>query len=96
MQNDTISRSALVAELENFKVTAGDPVIRLIIDRVIGIVKEHPAAEVNAADEKRQKVKDCWNCANSDRPSYEWPCTACTVCRDESPSKWEAAPNEAV
>lgn len=39
MQNDTISRSALVAELEAFKMSMGDPVIRFIVDRVIELVK---------------------------------------------------------
>lgn len=42
MQNDTISRSDLVAELESFKVAAGDPVLRVLVDRVIGIVKAQP------------------------------------------------------
>mgnify|MGYP007111760930 CR=1 FL=1 len=37
--DDLISRSALVAELESFKVVTGDPVIRVIVDRIIGIVR---------------------------------------------------------
>ena len=43
--DDLISRSALISDLENRKVTTGDPVIRLIFDRLIGIVKDQPAAE---------------------------------------------------
>ena len=39
MQNDTISRSALVAELECYKMSLGDIVLRFIVDRVIEIVK---------------------------------------------------------
>ena len=44
--NDNISRSALIADLESYKVATGDVVIRVIIDRIIGIVKEQPAVEV--------------------------------------------------
>lgn len=46
MQNDTISRSALVAELEAFKMSMGDPVIRFIVDRVIELVKAQSGVEV--------------------------------------------------
>ena len=36
--------------------------------------------------------KDCSNCKNSGRPSYDWPCTACGVSfLGNSPSKWEPA-----
>jgi hypothetical protein len=45
MQNDIISRSALIAELEAFKMPMGDVVLRFIVDRVIGIVKGHPGVE---------------------------------------------------
>ena len=38
--NDTISRSALIAELEAFKMSLGDVVLRFVVDRVIGVVKE--------------------------------------------------------
>lgn len=48
MQNDTISRSALVAELEAFKMSLGDVVLRLIVDRVIEIVKAHKAVASDA------------------------------------------------
>ena len=40
MQNDMISRSALVAELEAFKMSLGDIVLRFVVDRVIDVVKE--------------------------------------------------------
>lgn len=43
MNEDTISRSALIADLENRKVTAGDPVIRFLFDRLIDIVKDQPS-----------------------------------------------------
>lgn len=42
--DDLISRSALISDLEDRKVTTGDPVIRLIFDRLIDIVKDQPAA----------------------------------------------------
>ena len=34
--------------------------------------------------------KNCDNCINSGRPSYEWPCTACTTAYGSAPSKWES------
>lgn len=43
--NDLISRSALITELENRKTITGDPVIRVIFDRLIDIVKGQPAVE---------------------------------------------------
>ena len=46
--NDLISRSALIAEMENRKAITGDPVIRVIFDRLIDIVKGQPAAEARA------------------------------------------------
>ena len=33
--------------------------------------------------------KNCDNCVNSGRPSYEWPCTACISAYGSDPSKWE-------
>lgn len=34
--------------------------------------------------------KNCDNCINSGRPSYEWPCTDCTTAYGSAPSKWES------
>ena len=45
MKDDMISRSGLIAELESFKVVTGDPVIRVIVDRIIGVVKDQPEAK---------------------------------------------------
>lgn len=39
MNNDIISRSALIAELEAFKMSMGDIVLRYIVDRVIELVR---------------------------------------------------------
>ena len=33
--------------------------------------------------------KDCGNCFYSGRPSYEYPCSACTSSYDNPPTKWE-------
>lgn len=37
--DDLISRSALIAELEAFKMSMNDIVLRFIVDRVIELVK---------------------------------------------------------
>lgn len=39
---DNISRSELIAQLESYKAATGDVVIRVIVDRIIGIIKEQP------------------------------------------------------
>ena len=44
--DDLISRSALIAELEAYKMSMADIVLRFLIDRIIGIIKALPAAEV--------------------------------------------------
>ena len=44
--NDLISRSALIAELECFKMSLADVVLRFLVNRVIEIVKAFHVAEV--------------------------------------------------
>jgi hypothetical protein len=44
--DDLISRSELIAQLQAFKMSMGDIVLRFVVDRVIERVKEQPAAEV--------------------------------------------------
>lgn len=44
--DDLISRSALIAELEAFKMSMGDIVLRFVVDRVIDLVKNQPAATI--------------------------------------------------
>ena len=34
-------------------------------------------------------VKNCDNCTYSGRPSYDYPCTACTSAYGSAPTKWE-------
>lgn len=46
MQNDIISRSALVADLKCFKAFLGDVVLGFVVDRVIERVEAQPAVEV--------------------------------------------------
>lgn len=46
MQNDTISRSALVADLERYKELIANPVLRFLMDQVIERVKAQPGVEV--------------------------------------------------
>ena len=43
--NDLISRSALIAELESFKVSLADVVLRFLVNRVIEIVKAFHVSE---------------------------------------------------
>lgn len=45
MENDMISRSALIAELEGFKLSLGDIFFRMIVDRVIERIREQPFAD---------------------------------------------------
>lgn len=43
-KSDLISRSELIAQLENFKISIGDVILRFVVDRIIEIVKNLPAA----------------------------------------------------
>ena len=49
--DDLISRSALVAELQAFKMSMGDVILGFVVDRVIERVKDQSAA-----------VTSCQNC----------------------------------
>lgn len=44
--NDLISRTALIAELEAFKMSLGDFVLGWVVDRVIERVKQQPTANM--------------------------------------------------
>ena len=48
MQNDLISRSRLIAELEAFKISLRDIVFGWVIDRVIELIRQQPTAEGRA------------------------------------------------
>ena len=43
---DLINRTELLAQLECFKMSLGDVILRLIVDRAIDVVKQQPAAKV--------------------------------------------------
>lgn len=96
MQNDTISRSALVAELECFKVAAGDVVLRVLIDRIIGIVKDQPEVEpvpltLDEWDETdSQKLYDVAKAALAKVPDASPGIRDCAGCKhfDESASDY--------
>lgn len=88
MQNDTISRSALIAELEGFKVSTGDPVIRLIIDRIISIVKDRPDVELpepqlqHLSEIPSLEERSCDNCLHFDLSASDYPCYKCHYHRE--------------
>lgn len=86
MENDTISRSALVAELEAFKMSLGDIVLRFVVDRVIDVVKAQPAVEVQHLSPLLEK--ECWNCRHFENSASDYPCCACRISAGE-PSRWE-------
>lgn len=88
MQNDTISRSALIAELEAFKTSMGDVVLRFIVDRIIGIVKALPGAKVTPESfvEKR-----CGTCRYFEQSAADFPCCACYQPDSAAPTHWEVA-----
>lgn len=79
MQSDTISRSALVAELEAFKMSLGDIVLRFIVDRVIEIVKAHKAVEEAPPESESEQLEifSCENCVHSDVAWKDEPCCDC-------------------
>lgn len=87
MQNDAISRSALVAELEAFKMSLGDIVLRFVVDRVINIVKAHKAPEEAPPAAQGPTELMCCDCRHYENSVQEEPCSHCWV-----PRNWEALP----
>lgn len=43
--DDLISRSELIAQLENFKISLGDVIMGFVVDRIIERVKNMPTAD---------------------------------------------------
>ena len=44
--DDLISRSKLIDLLENFKIAIGDVIMGFVVDRIIELIKNMPAAEM--------------------------------------------------
>lgn len=88
MQNDTISRSALVADLESFKVPMGDPVLRFLVDRVIERVKAQPGVE-EVPEPEPEPERWCCECRYFERSAADAPCCYCS-----DNQHWEAASHE--
>ena len=80
--NDLISRSGLVAELETFKMSLGDVVLRFIVDRVIKLVKEFQTKEEPPAKEWRPPYyaqRGCTSCRHVAKNWSEEPCKGCNI-----------------
>lgn len=80
--NDTISRSALIAELEAFKMSLGDIVLRFVVDRVIDLVKNFQVKEA-------KPVKDCESCIHGGVHPENEPCVSCVQFPGEIFPNWE-------
>lgn len=50
--DDLISRSQLIEQLEGFKIRIGDVIMGFVIDRIIELVKNLPAANRRAENGK--------------------------------------------
>lgn len=78
--NDMISRSALIAELEAFKMSLGDIVLRFVVDRVIDLVKNFQVKETQPAEKKeppRLVRAGCQSCKHVAKNWAEEPCVNC-------------------
>lgn len=82
MNEDTISRSALIVELEAFKMSLGDIVLRYIVDRVIELVKNFQVKEDPPAKEWRPTYytqRGCPTCRHVAKNWFEGPCRGCNI-----------------
>jgi hypothetical protein len=77
--DDMISRSALIAELEAFKMSLGDIVLRFVVDRVIDVVKNFQVKEVqlDAVQNHTTERRECCTCKHEAKPSCTLPCYDC-------------------
>jgi hypothetical protein len=80
--NDMISRSALIAELEAFKMSLGDIVLRFVVDRVIDLVKNFQVKETKPVEKVCETCKDLHTVFNME------PCRSCVTVRENPPSNW--------
>lgn len=77
--NDMISRSALIAELEAFKMSLGDIVLRFVVDRVIDLVKNFQVKETQPTE---QVMRNCGSCRHVTKTSFTEPCRGCSCLND--------------
>lgn len=85
--NDTISRSAIIAELEAYKMSLGDIVLRFVVDRVIDVVKNFKVKEEPPAPKQVVQHRDCMTCKYLYDPFAGEPCQSCSV--DNGYKNWE-------
>jgi Lar family restriction alleviation protein len=93
MQNDTISRSKLIADLECFKLQLGDIILGFVVDRVVEIVQAQPAE--GGEEREMPELKPCPFCGGDAEicgsDDYFWvTCTSCCADVLGSPDKEEA------
>lgn len=88
MQNDLISRSVLIAQLEGFKLSLGDVILGFVVDRVIERVRALPAVEV--ASKIEYVDKSCDYCRHRHCLINEDPCKSC-LAMAEINALWEPA-----
>lgn len=74
--DDLISRSALIAELEAFKMSMNDIVLRFVVDRVIDLVKNFQVKETQPAI---QVQRNCNTCRYASMSCFKEPCKGCSV-----------------
>jgi hypothetical protein len=86
MENDIISRSALIAELEAFKMSLGDIVLRFVVDRVIDLVKNFKGIEmIRFSYLVASEEKACQNCRHLHTSGLEEPCLHCGTFKNWEP-----------
>jgi Lar family restriction alleviation protein len=91
MQNDTISRSKLIADLECFKLHLGDIILGFVVDRVIELVKAQPAEEEVKRVTELKPCPFCGGDAEICGDEYFWvTCTSCGVETNGSHDEEEA------
>ena len=83
---DLIDRTALVEELERFKVSVPDPVLRLVVARVIDRVKVQPVVDAPVV---RVPVElSCDTCKHLGKSAHRDPCASCLAGEDYRNWEW--------
>ena len=84
---ELIDRTALIEELESFKVSVPDPVLRLVVARVIDRVKVQPM--VDAPVIRVYVDMACDTCKHVHCLCTDDPCKSCISSSENHPN-WEA------